>query len=1191
MQNTLLALACALIAAVISAAVGPYFVDWNGQRPLIEREASRMFGAPVRVGGALSIRLLPVARVTAEKVEVGQPRAGARIERLEAELLLAPLLRGRVEFAELRLTRPTLTLSGTTNPAFLGPIEVLTIEDGRLLIASGEEPPALVAEGIRLAGDSHGLAGPLRLEGGVRFAGRERLIRLSAGIAERGGLALRLRADDRVGGLAVEIDAHAPAEGPPRLEGQAILSGGQTNMPWRIAGPASITPAALVMERAEASLGPADRQVRASLTLRLGLDEGPGFEALASAHQVDLDRLAALDGSAGPRATLDALARLVPQIASPSLPGALGLDISGLTLGGAPLSDLRADLVARADGWDAREALARAPGDTQLAFKGRFTIGREQAISGDIAIEAARPAQLVAWLDGLPAPTDAVQDPIRARARVTADETRLAVEALDLDAAVGRVRGGLVMERPALGRNTLALDLSGERVDLDWVARLARGFGARLDRETDTRVTVRAAEARLADLSARDVDILLVGDGHRIIAERVKITEFAGAHLALAGTLDGDNLDAPGEIRGQVTLNDPVAFARLLGRFDATREAGAWLAVRADAIGTADMTIRLARQGERFDLVAEGVHGGGTAHVTATLGPGEARAAAVVGARHPAALLRLIGGTWPGALGETPTRLEVVGENLASDTPSGRWLIETADFRVEGDARLGPAGIVATIAAHGADAAPIVAAMGLPVELVGSLPVDMAARFTGEVGGWQLDDISGWIGETRAGGRLVLRDDRLAGELALSRTSAEALAALILGPAFLVETVGAGLAEAPFGRAPLVAFVTDLSIVVDRLDLALGTGLDRARFRLVGPPDKRRVEAISGNLFGGSLSGDLSIDRAGALAAPSGRIALDGLPASGFLVGATGMARATIVFTSEGASPAALASSLAGEGEIRFDEVSLSGLSPVGPANAARLGERAIDLGRPMPVKAQREALATALAAPTTLAPFAAALVLRGPRITMTGPSIDFAAGRIAPSAQIDLSTGERRRAIAVTPAWPRDGDGPPPFSHEIVGEESRLDVEDVTGWLALRLLDREQTRIDMRESDRLERRRQQTTTRLTAMPASPPAIVETPAHPAAPAPAEPAIAPVEAPGSTPIEPPHHPAQTPARQQQQSPAAPRAATPPNASAVDLPSVVRRALDGPRSPASAEPMSILPPLPPAIEVAPPPGFRR
>ena len=56
MQTTLLGLAIAFIIALVAALIGPYFIDWNQFRPQFETEATRVIGAPVRVGGELEVR-------------------------------------------------------------------------------------------------------------------------------------------------------------------------------------------------------------------------------------------------------------------------------------------------------------------------------------------------------------------------------------------------------------------------------------------------------------------------------------------------------------------------------------------------------------------------------------------------------------------------------------------------------------------------------------------------------------------------------------------------------------------------------------------------------------------------------------------------------------------------------------------------------------------------------------------------------------------------------------------------------------------------------------------------------------------------------------------------------------------------------------------------------------------------------
>ena len=47
MQTTLLGIGIAIILALGTALVGPYFIDWDGYRPAIESKAAEIIGVPV----------------------------------------------------------------------------------------------------------------------------------------------------------------------------------------------------------------------------------------------------------------------------------------------------------------------------------------------------------------------------------------------------------------------------------------------------------------------------------------------------------------------------------------------------------------------------------------------------------------------------------------------------------------------------------------------------------------------------------------------------------------------------------------------------------------------------------------------------------------------------------------------------------------------------------------------------------------------------------------------------------------------------------------------------------------------------------------------------------------------------------------------------------------------------------------
>ena len=71
MQTTLLGIGIAIILALGTALVGPYFIDWDSYRPAIEAKASEIIGAPVHITGSMALSLLPTTSLRLEGVAIG----------------------------------------------------------------------------------------------------------------------------------------------------------------------------------------------------------------------------------------------------------------------------------------------------------------------------------------------------------------------------------------------------------------------------------------------------------------------------------------------------------------------------------------------------------------------------------------------------------------------------------------------------------------------------------------------------------------------------------------------------------------------------------------------------------------------------------------------------------------------------------------------------------------------------------------------------------------------------------------------------------------------------------------------------------------------------------------------------------------------------------------------------------------
>jgi uncharacterized protein involved in outer membrane biogenesis len=247
-QTTLLGLAIALIIALLAALVGPYFIDWNQFRPQFEAEASRVIGAPVRVGGKLDARLLPAPSLQLHSVVVGGANdlGKVRADKLDVEFSLGSLMRGEWRATELTINGLALDLgldrqgridwpasSGSFNLGSLA-IDRLNLT-GRIALHDAASRGTLELNDITFSGDVRSLAGSVRGDGGVTVSGTRYPFRVSSGDSTDGsGTRVHLNIDPGARALAVDLEgvlsfkAHAP-----RFEGAVMLPAASARRPGR----------------------------------------------------------------------------------------------------------------------------------------------------------------------------------------------------------------------------------------------------------------------------------------------------------------------------------------------------------------------------------------------------------------------------------------------------------------------------------------------------------------------------------------------------------------------------------------------------------------------------------------------------------------------------------------------------------------------------------------------------------------------------------------------------------------------------------------------------------------------------------------------------------------------------------------------------------------------------------------------
>ncbi|KAF0122996.1 MAG: hypothetical protein FD152_3417, partial [Xanthobacteraceae bacterium] len=1152
MQNTLLAIALALIAAIVAALVGPWLIDWNAHKPRIEAEASRLFGTPVRIGGDLSIRLLPTIRIDARDVTVGTDRGGARIGRIRGDLRVAPLLRGEASLNTLHVRDADVSLSLSALPGRIVLVDDLTVENARLSVVDATGPAMLV-----LSGESRGDKGPVRLEGSAKVGESSLPLHLLMSLTESGELALRLRVAERADGPGIEAEGTIGASGRPRFDGDIVLTGRSGRLPWRVAGPVALTAQALVVQRVEAQAGAGDRLVRATGSFRYMFGPGGGLEAILNARQVDLDRL--VDGPPRlPRDVLNVLLADVPQLADGSLPITLGFEIGGMVLGGAQLTDLRGDLQSGSGRWVVQRLSARLPGDSLIETAGDIALTGDQAFSGSLSVNAARPAVLMAWLDGLQAPAGTLDDPIQLSTRMTVDAGRLLLDDIRARTAAGQATGRLALDVPALGRHALQAQLDADALDLDLLMRIARGAGARLDPATDTRIQLRARQASLAGLLARDVDLAIATDGRTFDAERLRVGDLAGFGLDLTGRLDGLGGPLIGRLSGRLRAANVDGLVTLLSRSQGTRALADWLRDRSAALAGADLGVTFAASGRSaLGLRIEGRVGEADLQIDAA-GAGDpfdpssltGGTTVVVDAARADQIFALVAGTdAPAATPVARTRLTVLVERPDSTawrlSGSAHSTVSTLSF--EGQRRQDQTQLAASL--RSTDIAALMPLIGVPAELAGALPATFDLRVSARGADWKTERADGRLGATTVSADLSGRGTAARGEVRLGALSGEAAMAFLSGPAWLVETGAGEFATAALGGTVFDRIDTEIGFTIARIGLGGYPALEGVTGRLVRQGQGVALSKVEGRIGAALLSAEARLDRSPLRSLLSTRLQLDKVPAGLAWPGATGELGLSAELAAEGASPAALVASLNGTGRLAWSAGAVTGAEPGALARVTRQAELAQDIGRPMTDMAFGAALAQALDREVSRSSAEASLTWSG--LTLRSGIATFAVpgGRLTVSGTADLAEGTIGTAIRIAPEPIPDAETMPViamrFDGTIGAAKRTIDTDDVSGWLGLRLVDRATLRIRMTESDRLERVRQRAFSRYTM---TPPPQVEIP------------LPPMPGPMSTDLflrpdapaaETPREATPVPAPRPVARPAAP----PPG----DLPSVVRRAL--------------------------------
>jgi hypothetical protein len=1209
-QTTLLGLAIAFIIALIAALIGPYFIDWNQFRPQFETEATRVVGAPVRVGGELDARLLPTPSLRLRSVVVGGANdlGKVRADKLDVEFSLGSLMRGEWRATELTINGMALDLGldsqGRTDwPASTGKFNLgsLAIDrlnlTGRIALHDAASRGTLELNDIAFSGDVRSLAGAVRGDGNFTLSGTRYPFRVSSGqSADGNGTRVHFNIDPGARALSADLEGVLSFEArAPRFEGALVLAvpaglkakGDVPITPWRISAKVKADPAAARLEQLEASYGAEDGALKFLGLADIRFGASPLLHAVLSARQLDADKFVARDNSsAEPMRLLPGLRAFIAAIPLAPIPTQIEFSSEQIMLGGRPVQNLAADLHAdaRSDvkSWTIDRLDFRAPGATRVTLSGtNLQPGPSGSFKGTLSVDSSDPDALAAWLLGRSEVIYRTQKPLRLRGDVSVASDRVVIEAMKAEIDGGAVEGRVaVSNQAASGGSRFDAELKAERLDLDAATAFARSLaGPQAEWPDQAQLTLEIGRATLAGRKLRPFSAKLGYSPKTISLDQLKIGEASGVMMEGAGSFD--RIDAT----GRLALNSSAAsFGQITGLIAPLAPA---LASRLNAMGASPgparlkLTLDLDKSSEHadranaravFDLDAPQLKGVGT--ITAkpeiaalrgidleALRRSEFGIETKLSSEQGGSLLVLLGLDRAMAAGEGPAQFE--------GSMTGAW---RAPLRLK--VRMSGAGLDAEAQGSAEPwASEPKASVNLKVRGVNLAPlfdlkpsdalaqnISLSSRVSLMGSRLTFDDLDSAISGSRLRGRvaLTLDDERnVEGEVGLDSLDLAPTFALAIGAAGhdAAEPLGSGLLKGWRGRIAFQAL---------RGALPGGGELRPVSGTLKSDGQSLTFDAVKGGIGGGEVTATIDAKPTANGIALNARVQLGGVDGAALryrgLAMPAGRVLMQMTLASQGRSASALTGALSGSGTATLESARIAGLDP----RAFDAAIRASDNGQATDDIRLRQIVEPALSAGAlSVASAQIPFNIRDGRIRVGATTLDAEGARAIISGGYDIPADQTDiRAIIASTAVGQAASRPE-IQLFAVGSPDALDrtvdVAALSSWLAVRAIDRETRRLDSIE-------------RGEPPPASPASIPP-------PATAQPAV---EAPAAVPQD--QSPSETviPGREPHRSQPKPK---------VSLPRPPAAPPNPPSSPDAPVVSQQVAPLPPPIEVRPVPGVVR
>lgn len=587
--------------------VVPFFIDWSDHRATFEREASALIGHKVTVKGEADAQFLPIPTFTFTDVEVGeqgkQPLMSAGRIKVRVELLA--LLSREINVIDMDLDAPQVSLrmeaDGATNWSLkdrntaiedgykvkLGPV---SIRDGSIYAVDQKTSRSLSVEAIDATVTAQALIGPWKVEGKASQQNEPFDFKIATGKFADDKIRIKTSLISKKFGLDAIFDGEVAlardetvAKGPsyagklsvrpsrkPKKAGEIVEEPPTSR--FALTGQFELDRAKFLLSQALFEDGAREAPLSLNGSLRVPLDGDVRFQAVVSSRQIDLDRAygKGVEGPVSLQVASSVMTNIVQALPKPPIPGTISFDVPGVVVGGDVVRGVHFDATPVANGWKVQDFGAILPGTTRVFFNGLVEIKKALLLDGDLKISSERPISLARWwrpASGDDARRIRVRD-FRLSSKISAEENAVRLSDMNVEIGSSDLQGRLAYSRISDRQSSFDANLNAKRLNVDAIQALAALFVGESNvsgfRKEDVVTIKLQADTMVAQaLEGRSALIDLKVSGGEIDIGSLKIADFAGAKIDVAGSVKNIDRNPTGRLSGSVRAEETTGLIKL----------------------------------------------------------------------------------------------------------------------------------------------------------------------------------------------------------------------------------------------------------------------------------------------------------------------------------------------------------------------------------------------------------------------------------------------------------------------------------------------------------------------------------------------------------------------------------------------------------------------------------------------------